>query len=168
MKIVCVRRRSTTTSSGTITTFGFDTAVNTALEAIDKLHTTAESHDRVIVLEVIRSARWLHRSGLAGTAGRHSRFGIPYDIDKVCERSCGSQPVRKTFLDRRDRRALIPRRGSGGSGKIHARTGDQGWRWRSAPPTKEIKSTPGKLESHPSARLPARRDGRRARQAARN
>ena len=79
--------------SGTITTFGFDTAVNTALEAIDKLHTTAESHDRVIVLEVMgRDAGFIAlHSGLAGTADVILIPEIPYDIlvelpymDAVC------------------------------------------------------------------------------------
>ncbi|HET6681814.1 MAG TPA: ATP-dependent 6-phosphofructokinase [Gemmatimonadaceae bacterium] len=74
--------------SGTVTTFGFDTAVNTALEAIDKLHTTAESHDRVIVMEVMgRQAGFIAlHSGLAGTADVILIPEIPYDIDKVCEK----------------------------------------------------------------------------------
>ena len=60
MKIVGVPKTIDNDVSGTVTTFGFDTAVNTALEAIDKLHTTAESHDRVIVLEVMgRDAGWV-------------------------------------------------------------------------------------------------------------
>jgi len=53
LKVVGVPKTIDNDVSGTITTFGFDTAVNTALEAIDKLHTTAESHDRVIVMEVM-------------------------------------------------------------------------------------------------------------------
>ena len=53
MRIVGVPKTIDNDVSGTITTFGFDTAVSTALEAIDKLHTTAESHDRVMVLEVM-------------------------------------------------------------------------------------------------------------------
>src|SRR5262245_22846767 len=53
MKIVGVPKTIDNDVSGTITSFGFDTAVNTALEAIDRLHTTAESHDRVLVLEVM-------------------------------------------------------------------------------------------------------------------
>src|ERR687892_1653084 len=71
MRIVCVPKTIDNDVSGTITTFGFDTAVNTAMEAIDKLHTTAESHDRVIVLEVMgRDAGFIAlHSGLAGTAG---------------------------------------------------------------------------------------------------
>jgi 6-phosphofructokinase 1 len=74
--------------SGTITTFGFDTAVNTALEAIDKLHTTAESHDRVMVMEVMgRDTGFIAlHSGLAGTADVILIPEIPYDIEKVCDK----------------------------------------------------------------------------------
>lgn len=74
--------------SGTISTFGFDTAVNTALEAIDKLHTTAESHDRVIVMEVMgRHAGFIAlHAGLAGTADVILIPEIPYDIERVCEK----------------------------------------------------------------------------------
>ena len=64
------RRRSTTTSRRTDYTFGFDTAVNIATEAIDRLHTTAESHDRCIVVEVMgRHAGWIAlHAGIAGGA----------------------------------------------------------------------------------------------------
>src|SRR5881227_1686255 len=88
MKIVGVPKTIDNDVSGTITSFGFDTAVNTALEAIDKLHTTAESHDRVIVLEVMgRDAGFIAlHSGLAGTADVILIPEIPYDIEKVCEK----------------------------------------------------------------------------------
>lgn len=74
--------------SGTVTTFGFDTAVQTALEAIDKLHTTAESHDRVMVLEVMgRDAGFIAlHAGLAGTADVILIPEIPYSIERVCEK----------------------------------------------------------------------------------
>ncbi len=74
--------------SGTISTFGFDTAVNTALEAIDKLHTTAESHDRVMVIEVMgRHAGFIAlHAGVAGTADAILIPEIPYDIERVCEK----------------------------------------------------------------------------------
>src|SRR2546423_14828780 len=87
-KTVCVPKTIDNDVSGTITTFGFDTAVNTALEAIDKLHPTAESHDRVIVLEVMgRHAGFIAlHAGLAGTADVILIPEIPYDIDKVCEK----------------------------------------------------------------------------------
>lgn len=74
--------------SGTVTTFGFDTAVNTAIEAIDRLHTTAESHDRVIVLEVMgRHAGFIAlHSGLAASADVILIPEIPYDIERVCDK----------------------------------------------------------------------------------
>jgi 6-phosphofructokinase 1 len=88
MHVVGVPKTIDNDVSCTITTFGFDTAVNTAIEAIDKLHTTAESHDRVIVLEVMgRSAGFIAlHSGVAGTADVILIPEIPYDIDKVCEK----------------------------------------------------------------------------------
>ncbi len=88
MNIVCVPKTIDNDVSGTITTFGFDTAVSTALDAIDKLHTTAESHDRVIVLEVMgRHAGFIAlHSGVAGTADVILIPEIPYDIEKVCEK----------------------------------------------------------------------------------
>jgi phosphofructokinase-like protein len=88
MKIVGVPKTIDNDVSGTITTFGFDTAVNTALEAIDRLHTTAESHDRVIVMDVMgRDAGFIAlHSGLAGTADVILIPEIPYDIGKVCEK----------------------------------------------------------------------------------
>jgi ATP-dependent phosphofructokinase / diphosphate-dependent phosphofructokinase len=74
--------------SGTVTTFGFDTAVNTAIEAVDRLHTTAESHDRVIVMEVMgrHSGYIALHSGLAASADVILIPEIPYDIDCVCEK----------------------------------------------------------------------------------
>ncbi|CAN5145620.1 ATP-dependent 6-phosphofructokinase [soil metagenome] len=88
MKIVGVPKTIDNDVSGTITTFGFDTAVNTALEAIDKLHTTAESHDRVIVMEVMGRGTGfiaLH-AGVAGTADVILIPEIPYDVQKVCDK----------------------------------------------------------------------------------
>jgi len=69
-------------------TFGFLTAVQTATDAIDKLHSTAESHHRVMVVEVMgRHAGWIALfSGLAGTADVILLPEIPYDIDRVCEK----------------------------------------------------------------------------------
>jgi 6-phosphofructokinase 1 len=69
-------------------TFGFQTAVETATDAVDKLHTTAESHDRVMILEVMgRYAGWIAlASGIAGGADVILVPEIPYDIEKVCAR----------------------------------------------------------------------------------
>ncbi len=88
MRVVGVPKTIDNDVSGTVTTFGFDTAVNTAIEAIDKLHTTAESHDRVLVMEVMgRDAGFIAlHSGVAGTADVILIPEIPYDIGKVCEK----------------------------------------------------------------------------------
>ena len=85
-RVVCVPKTIDNDVSGTITSFGFDTAVNTAMEAIDKLHTTAESHDRVIVMEVMgRHAGFIAlHSGVAGAAHAILIPEIPYDLDEVC------------------------------------------------------------------------------------
>src|ERR1700683_734453 len=73
--------------SGTDFTFGFDTAVNIATEAIDRVHTTAEAHNRVIVGEVMgRSAGWIATySGIAGGADVILIPEVPFDIDEVAE-----------------------------------------------------------------------------------
>ena len=73
---------------GTVATFGFDTAVQTATEAIDKVHSTAESHDRVMVVEVMgRHAGFIAlNSGLAGSADVILIPEIPFDIKKVVEK----------------------------------------------------------------------------------
>jgi 6-phosphofructokinase 1 len=72
--------------SGTDTTFGFDTAVSIATEAIDRLHSTAESHDRVIVCEVMgRHAGWIAlHAGMAGGADYTLVPERPIDLDGVC------------------------------------------------------------------------------------
>jgi phosphofructokinase-like protein len=73
--------------SGTDYTFGFDTAVAICTEAIDRLHTTAESHNRVMVVEVMgRHAGWIAvMSGIAGGADVILIPERPVDIDEVCE-----------------------------------------------------------------------------------
>jgi len=69
-------------------TFGFNTAVEVATEALDRLHTTAESHHRVMLLEVMgRNAGWIAlHSGLAGSADVILIPEIPYDLHKVAEK----------------------------------------------------------------------------------
>ena len=88
MRMVGVPKTIDNDVSGTITTFGFDTAVSTALDAIDKLHTTAESHDRVIVIEVMgRHAGFIAlHAGLAGTADVILIPEIPYEMSKVADK----------------------------------------------------------------------------------
>jgi phosphofructokinase-like protein len=72
--------------SATEVTFGFHTAVQIAVEAIDRLHTTAESHDRVIVCEVMgRHAGWIATyAGIAGGAAEVLVPEEPFNIDEVC------------------------------------------------------------------------------------
>ena len=74
--------------SGTDYTFGFDTAVWICTEAIDRLHTTAESHNRVMVVEVMgRHAGWIAvHSGIAGGADVVLVPEVPFDIEAVCAR----------------------------------------------------------------------------------
>jgi 6-phosphofructokinase 1 len=72
--------------SATDYTFGFDTAINIATECIDRLHTTAESHQRIIVVEVMgRHAGWIAtEAGIAGGADVILIPEIPIDIEEVC------------------------------------------------------------------------------------
>jgi 6-phosphofructokinase 1 len=72
--------------SATDVTFGFDTAVQIASDALDRLHTTAESHDRVLVVEVMgRHAGWIAlHAGLAGGADVILVPEEPFDVDAVC------------------------------------------------------------------------------------
>ena len=74
--------------SATEVTFGFDTALHVATDAIDRLHTTAESHGRVMVVEVMgRDAGWIAlHSGLAGGADVILIPEIPFTIEYVCEK----------------------------------------------------------------------------------
>jgi 6-phosphofructokinase 1 len=73
--------------SATDYTFGFDTAVSIVTEAIDRLHTTAESHDRVMVVEVMgRHAGWIAvHSGIAGGADAILIPELPVEIERCCE-----------------------------------------------------------------------------------
>ncbi len=73
---------------GTDKTFGFDTAVATATDAIDKVHTTAQAHERVMVVEVMgRYAGWIALyAGIAGGADVILIPEIPFNMDRVCEK----------------------------------------------------------------------------------
>jgi 6-phosphofructokinase 1 len=88
VRIVGVPKTIDNDLSATDFTFGFDTAVQIATDAIDRLHTTAESHDRVIVVEVMgRHAGWIATfSGMAGGADMILIPEEPFDIDDVCDR----------------------------------------------------------------------------------
>jgi ATP-dependent phosphofructokinase / diphosphate-dependent phosphofructokinase len=73
---------------GTDVTFGFDSALSVATDAIDRIHTTAQSHHRIMIVEVMgRYAGWIALgSGLAGGGDIILMPEVPYDIDAICER----------------------------------------------------------------------------------
>src|SRR5690349_15969445 len=85
VKVVGVPKTIDNDLSGTDFTFGFDTAVNIVTEAIDRVHTTAEAHNRVMVVEVMgRDAGWIAMySGIAGGADVILIPEEPFDVDKV-------------------------------------------------------------------------------------
>jgi phosphofructokinase-like protein len=84
--------------AGTDASFGFHTAVQTATDAIDRLHTTAESHDRVMVVEVMgRDTGWIATyAGIAGGATVVLVPERPFNVDKVCD-----------FINRRHQRGRL-------------------------------------------------------------
>jgi len=88
VKLVGVPKTIDNDLVATSLTFGFTTAVETATDAIDKLHSTAEAHERVMVVELMgRHAGWIALyAGLAGTADVILIPEIPYDIDAVCRK----------------------------------------------------------------------------------
>jgi len=88
LPVVCVPKTIDNDVCGTQRTFGFDTAVSTATEALDRLHSTAESHERVMVVEVMgRYAGWIALySGLSGSADVILIPEIPFDMEKVCDK----------------------------------------------------------------------------------
>jgi len=88
MPVVGVPKSIDNDLEATNLTFGFDTAVSTATEALDKLHSTAKSHDRVMVVEVMgRESGWIAlNSGISGGADAILIPEFIFDIDKVCEK----------------------------------------------------------------------------------
>ncbi|GAA4901803.1 6-phosphofructokinase 1 [Actinomycetospora succinea] len=86
VKVIGVPKTIDNDLSGTDYTFGFDTAVTIATEAIDRLHTTAESHHRALIVEVMgRHAGWIAlHSGMAGGANAILIPEVRFDIDQVC------------------------------------------------------------------------------------
>jgi len=87
MNIVGVPKTIDNDLSATEITFGFDTALHTATDAIDKIHTTAESHHRVMVIEVMgRDAGWIAlEAGIAGGAHVILIPEIPFSLQRICE-----------------------------------------------------------------------------------
>jgi len=88
MPVIGVPKTIDNDMGGTVITFGFDTAVTIATEAIDRLHSTAKSHDRIMVVEVMgRNAGFIAlNSGISGNADVILIPEIPFDIDKVCDK----------------------------------------------------------------------------------
>jgi len=87
MNIVGVPKTIDNDLCATEITFGFDTALHTATDAIDKIHTTAESHHRVMVIEVMgRDAGWIAlEAGIAGGAHVILIPEIPFILQKICD-----------------------------------------------------------------------------------
>jgi ATP-dependent phosphofructokinase / diphosphate-dependent phosphofructokinase len=99
MKLVGVPKTIDNDLSATEVTFGFDTALQTATDAIDKLHTTAESHHRTIVVEVMgRDAGWIAlEAGMAGGAHIILIPEIPFTINRVCNEIARRQRYGKRY-----------------------------------------------------------------------
>lgn len=87
MPVVGIPKTIDNDLQGTDVTFGYNTAVGIVTEALDRLHSTAESHQRVMVVEVMgRDAGWIAlESGIAGSADVILIPEIPYSIERVCE-----------------------------------------------------------------------------------
>lgn len=98
-RVIAVPKTIDNDLSGTDQTFGFDTAVATATEAIDKLHTTAQAHERVMVVEVMgRHAGWIALySGIAGGADVVLIPELPFDIERVCDKIRWREVMNRRF-----------------------------------------------------------------------
>ncbi len=99
MPVVGVPKTIDNDLEATDRTFGFDTAVSTATEALDKLHSTAKSHDRVMVVEVMgRESGWIALySGISGGADVILIPEIPFNIEKVCEKITDNELHEKDY-----------------------------------------------------------------------
>ena len=99
VKVVGVPKTIDNDIWGTDYTFGFDTSVNIAMDAIDRIHTTAESHNRVMVVEVMgRHTGWIAiEAGIAGGADFILIPEKPVDLNKVCDAICKRHERRRDF-----------------------------------------------------------------------
>jgi 6-phosphofructokinase 1 len=99
MPVIGVPKTIDNDLEGTLATFGFDTAVTTATEAIDKLHSTASAHERVMVVEVMgRYAGWIAlNSGASGMADVVLLPEIPFDMEKVCQKIADNERRGKRY-----------------------------------------------------------------------
>ena len=138
LKVVACPKTIDNDLSGTDVTFGFDTAVNVVSEAIDRLHSTAEAHQRVMVVEIMgRNAGFLTlEGGLAGGADFILLPELPYDVEAIVAKLKHIYATRKKFAivaisegafpkggEQAVQEGEIPGRGVvrlGGSGKVFA------------------------------------------------
>jgi len=99
MKIVGVPKTIDNDLCATEVSFGFDTALHTATDAVDKIHTTAESHHRIMVVEVMgRDAGWIAiEAGIAGGAHVILIPEIPFSVQKICEQVAVRESYGKRF-----------------------------------------------------------------------
>jgi 6-phosphofructokinase 1 len=99
MNIVGVPKTIDNDLSATEVTFGFDTALVTATDAVDKIHTTAESHHRIMVVEVMgRDAGWIAlQAGIAGGAHVILIPEIPFSIQRICDHVALRESFEKRF-----------------------------------------------------------------------
>src|SRR3954468_7749974 len=99
LKIVGVPKTIDNDLSATEITFGFDTALHTATDAVDKIHTTAESHHRIMLVEVMgRDAGWIAlEAGIAGGAHIILIPEIPFTIERICKFVADRVAVGKRF-----------------------------------------------------------------------
>ena len=121
MTVVGVPKTIDNDLNGTDYTFGFDTAVQVATDAIDRLHTTAESHNRVLVVEVMgRHAGWIAcQSGMAGGADAILVPERPFELDDVCEHLRARHARGRSFSIVVASEGAVPKEGS-----ISTRAGD--------------------------------------------
>ena len=114
MRVVGVPKTIDNDLDRTVITFGFDTAVSFATECIDRLHSTAESHRRVMVVEVMgRYAGWIAlNSGVSGTADAILIPEIPYDIQKVAEKILAREKAGSKFAIVVVAEGAVPKGGS--------------------------------------------------------
>src|SRR5207253_2996208 len=145
---------------GTQLTFGFDTAVQTATEAIDKVHSTAESHERVMVVEVMgRHAGWIAlHSGISGSADVILMPEIPFGMGKVWEKTacwaCASAPRRC---------ASSPKGNSAPWSRCVPPRSPRSRSTRRSPPRKRYHSIPTRSLRHAISGSPWETDARRLR-----
>jgi len=99
LRVIGVPKTIDNDLSHTVMTFGFDTAVSFATDAVDRLHSTAQSHQRVMVVEMMgRYAGWIAlHAGVAATADVILIPEIPYDLNKVAQKIFGRERAGKHF-----------------------------------------------------------------------